>query len=129
MEAAPPGWPLVLAGPLVRRVEEASASVFVACRDPVTVRLSIYDGTGPGRVAVATAHAGTVPLGRFLHVAVVISARGSGSGRSWLDSATPPAITSPRWQRRSPLRVAASPISSAGYSSAPGISGNGVMTS
>ncbi|MDQ1647761.1 MAG: hypothetical protein QOJ50_3945, partial [Cryptosporangiaceae bacterium] len=71
MEEAPPGWPLLLAGPMVRRVGEDSASVFVACRDPVRVGLSIWDGTGPGRAAVDRTSAHTLPLGQFLHVALV----------------------------------------------------------
>ena len=55
-----------------RRVEPEAVSVFVACSRPRTVRLSVYQGTlaDPERLA-ATAQAGTVPLGAWLHVAVV----------------------------------------------------------
>jgi hypothetical protein len=72
VEVSPTGWPLVLAGPMPRRVEPGAVSVFVAAKHPRTVRLSIYDGTEPdqGRL-VAEDHDATVPLGRFLHVAVV----------------------------------------------------------
>ncbi|HEV3012105.1 MAG TPA: hypothetical protein VG499_02425, partial [Actinomycetota bacterium] len=77
MTTPPPGpgptsWPLVLAGPMPRRVEPEAVSVFVACSRPRAVRLSIYQGTraDPERLA-GTAEAGTVPLGASLHVAVV----------------------------------------------------------
>jgi hypothetical protein len=73
--AAPPppaAWPLVLAGPMPRRVEPGAVSVFVACRAPRTVELSIYRGTRPGPERLVHAERGrTVPLGRRLHVAVV----------------------------------------------------------
>jgi PhoD-like phosphatase len=69
----PPGvaaWPLVLAGPMPRRVSPDAVSVFVACKHPRTVRLSLYDGAGRDRL-LHQAQAPTRPLGRFLHVAVV----------------------------------------------------------
>jgi hypothetical protein len=68
----PDSWPLVLAGPMPRRVEPEAVSVFVACSRPRTVRLSIYQGTlaDPARLA-HTAEGPTVPLGASLHVAVV----------------------------------------------------------
>jgi len=49
----PPSWPLVLAGPMPRRVEPEAVSVFVACSRPRAVRLSIYQGTlaDPERLA------------------------------------------------------------------------------
>jgi hypothetical protein len=69
---SPAGWPLVLAGPMPRRVEPGAVSVFVACRRPRTVRLSIYRGTRPDPDRLVHAEDGrTVPLGRSLHVAVV----------------------------------------------------------
>src|SRR5687767_14772135 len=40
-------WPLILVGPMVRRVEADAVSVFVVCKQPSTVRLSIYDGVKP----------------------------------------------------------------------------------
>jgi hypothetical protein len=65
-------WPLVLVGPMVRRVEAGAVSVFVVCKHPRTVRLSIYDGTEPDPTRLIHEHDGhTVELGRFLHVAVV----------------------------------------------------------
>jgi hypothetical protein len=70
--AAPSGWPLVLAGPMPRRVEPGAASVFVACRRPRTVELTLHRGTRPGPgTPVHAGRARTVPLGRSLHVAVV----------------------------------------------------------
>ena len=65
-------WPLVLAGPMPRRVESEAVSVFVACSRPRTVRLSIYLGTlaDPGRL-VHSAEGRTLALGASLHVAVV----------------------------------------------------------
>ncbi|HEX2373187.1 MAG TPA: hypothetical protein VHO93_04335, partial [Actinomycetota bacterium] len=68
----PSSWPLVLAGPMPRRVEPDAVSVFVACRRPRTVRLSIYAGTLPDPDRLVHGGLGrTVPLGRSLHVAVV----------------------------------------------------------
>ncbi|HEY3062055.1 MAG TPA: hypothetical protein VGL99_24010 [Chloroflexota bacterium] len=37
-------WPLVLAGPTVRRVEPKLASVWVALKQPATIRLEIWHG-------------------------------------------------------------------------------------
>jgi len=37
-------WPLVLAGPIVRRVEPNLASVWVALKQPATIRLEIWHG-------------------------------------------------------------------------------------
>lgn len=61
--------PLVLAGPIVRRVEAVSVSVWVALSHPDTVRLTVFD-TG---TVVANNGSGeeTVPLGERLHVVVV----------------------------------------------------------
>ena len=68
----PSGWPLVLAGPMPRRVAPDAVSVFVACRHPRAVELSIHRGTRPGPGTLVHASQGrTVPLGRSLHVAVV----------------------------------------------------------
>jgi hypothetical protein len=72
------GWPLVLAGPMPRRVEPGAVSVFVACKQPRTVRLSVYDGVEPDPARlVAEGEASTVRLGRFLHVAVVTARPGA----------------------------------------------------
>ena len=46
-------WPLVLAGPIVRRVEPGRASVWVALKEPRSVRLAVFaapvdTGSGTG---------------------------------------------------------------------------------
>jgi hypothetical protein len=68
--------PLVLAGPIVRRVEAVSVSVWVALSHPDTVRLTVFDS---GTV-VANNGSGeeTVALGERLHV-VVVSATPTGA--------------------------------------------------
>jgi hypothetical protein len=65
-------WPLVLAGPMVRRVEAGEISVFVVCKHQRPLRLSIYDGTTPDPARLVHEQVEqTVELGRFLHAAVV----------------------------------------------------------
>src|SRR5216684_4365333 len=65
-------WPLLISGPILRRVEPNSVSVFVALSDPRDVSLTIYDsndalnGTILGGVV-----APTVQIGPFLHLVVV----------------------------------------------------------
>jgi hypothetical protein len=61
--------PQVLAGPIVRRVDPDSASVWIATRDPVLVELSIYEE--PGTTVVAAGERRTVQIGEHLSVAVV----------------------------------------------------------
>ena len=46
-------WPLVLGGPVVRRVEPRLASVWLALKAPATVRLEIWQGTQPASVGAA----------------------------------------------------------------------------
>jgi hypothetical protein len=74
--------PLLLAGPIVRRVESRLVSVWVATSRPCTVRLDVWPGvvdTGSGAGvftlpgAVATGERATVRVGRQLHVAVVMA--------------------------------------------------------
>ncbi|MDP9314711.1 MAG: alkaline phosphatase D family protein [Chloroflexota bacterium] len=68
-------WPLLLCGPMVRRVEPRSVSIFVALKHDRTVKLSIYlynpDPNAPREFEMGTAQRRTVPLGKYLHVAVV----------------------------------------------------------
>jgi hypothetical protein len=65
-------WPLILVGPMVRRVDADAVSVFVVCKHPRTVRLSIYEGTHSDAARLVHEHDDhTVELGRFLHVAVL----------------------------------------------------------
>lgn len=73
--------PLVLCGPILRRVLPSSVTVWVALRKPATVTLSVYDGDGPQRVRVmppvtfAAASRATTPVGEHLHITAV-TARG-----------------------------------------------------
>jgi hypothetical protein len=76
----PAEWPLLLVGPIVRRVSESSVAIFVATSEPAELTLEIYEGTDPiieddtSRVPLNGADPGrssTWPLGRRLHVAVV----------------------------------------------------------
>lgn len=74
--------PLLLAGPIVRRVDARMASVWVACSRPSTVEIVIFDSvqtsTGPGQVVggVAPVGRGTVQtrrMGPGLHIAVTMA--------------------------------------------------------
>jgi hypothetical protein len=73
-------WPLLLAGPIVRRVEPERVAVWVAVKEPRAVRLSIFDApvdTGPGDTMFGDPSplmAGvirTIRVGEHLHIAVV----------------------------------------------------------
>lgn len=66
-------WPLVLCGPMLRRVEKHQVSAFVALRFRRRVTLTIYGCTADGKPSgsVAGASAVTRRLGRRLHVVVV----------------------------------------------------------
>jgi len=74
--------PLILAGPIVRRVEPRACSVWIALRDPAPeVRLTVWRGlqvagAAGGQVASGNAPAGTAAVatrqfGRKLHIALV----------------------------------------------------------
>ena len=62
--------PLVLCGPMVRRVENDSVSVWVALKDAATVQLRVYTTQLSG-IPELTASASTIQLGQHLHVALV----------------------------------------------------------
>lgn len=73
---------LLLAGPIVRRVEPRLVSVWVATSEPCTVRLKVWPdqvsaGVGAGVFdkggAVATGERPTLRVGAGLHVAVVVA--------------------------------------------------------
>lgn len=68
-------WPLVLAGPIVRRVTKTSAAVFIATSEPVpTVTLTVYNSVESDRQALDPQTPGSRPslaLGAKLHVCVV----------------------------------------------------------
>lgn len=65
--------PLLLAGPIVRRVEPTLASVWVALSKPATVTLRIWEGrvsTGSGNVLNVSDPTPTLRIGDELHVAL-----------------------------------------------------------
>ncbi|WP_433280671.1 peptidoglycan-binding protein [Micromonospora sp. CA-244673] len=72
---APTGLPLVLCGPIVRRVDPTGVTVFVALRAESTVTLTVFAlGAAPGYARGATVGTGsraTVKLADRLHVAAV----------------------------------------------------------
>lgn len=68
--------PLLLAGPILRRVEPTLVSVWVALSQPATVSLTVWDGrvvTGSGGPLIASPGTGvhTLRLGDKLHIALV----------------------------------------------------------
>lgn len=76
-------WPLLLAGPIVRRVEPDLVSVWVALKASRSVRLSVWQGprdtgTGDGLVSgdapLFSGDATTLRVGERLHVAVITAA-------------------------------------------------------
>ncbi|MBO4206406.1 peptidoglycan-binding domain-containing protein [Micromonospora echinofusca] len=73
--------PHVLCGPMVRRVDPGSVTVFVAVRSAGTVTLTVFEvGAAPAYdrgAQVATGSRSTVPLGGNLHV-VAVTATGGG---------------------------------------------------
>ena len=79
--------PLILAGPILRRVDKDGVSVFLALSQSATVALSVWAGqrtsSGPGTVdqgpgAVATGTAQTIRIGARLHL-VVVTAKPAGA--------------------------------------------------
>jgi hypothetical protein len=65
--------PLLLAGPIVRRVEPTLASVWIALREPATVTLKIWEGrvsSGSGNVLNTSDPTQTLRIGDQLHVAL-----------------------------------------------------------
>jgi hypothetical protein len=74
--------PLVLCGPVLRHVEPASVSVFVALKHPreITLQvLKVLEGSLPPAVLIMEGKARTIRLGEFLHVALVTASAPSGS--------------------------------------------------
>jgi hypothetical protein len=63
--------PLILAGPILRRVERSSVTVWIACRDAQTgLTLEVHDAAGATR-NLRSDPVDTVALGDHLHVALV----------------------------------------------------------
>jgi len=78
----PSDWPLVLAGPIVRRVEPKLASVWVALKQPSEVRLEVWHGleaANTTRPPVAQATGFTNRVGENLHIALPFIALGEQS--------------------------------------------------
>jgi hypothetical protein len=71
----PDQWPLIVAGPMVRRVTASTVAVFIATSKPVTMAtLTVYDGVDGDRRPATPQTPGarkTMPLGQKLHVCVV----------------------------------------------------------
>ncbi|WNG48188.1 metallophosphoesterase family protein [Archangium minus] len=65
--------PLVLCGPLLRRVDPGSVTVWFALKAPATVTLRVYTGenAGQGTGMVQEGSRQTVQLGKYLHVVAV----------------------------------------------------------
>ena len=63
--------PLILAGPLVRRVEPGSVTIWVALRRKRRIRLEIYDADPPLGQIVATGQHDTIAIGTNLHIACI----------------------------------------------------------
>ena len=63
--------PLVLAGPIVRRLEPGEVTVWVALRRRRRIRLEIYDDNPPQGQIVANGATDTVAIGVNLHIACV----------------------------------------------------------
>ena len=70
--------PVVLAGPILRRVEPGEVTVWVALKESHTVTLDVFEGTGGARTKVATGNRATVQLGTSLHVVAVTALPATG---------------------------------------------------
>lgn len=83
--------PLVLAGPMVRRLEPTSVSVWLALREPRDVRLHVFDPAGDFESDPTL----TFAIGKFLHMVVVTArppkALPDGAVLNYTISFTPPA--------------------------------------
>ena len=63
-------WPLILCGPMLRRVEPTSVSVFVALKHPRKVKLSVFP-PGTSTTVRGDREAMTHEIGRYLHACLV----------------------------------------------------------
>ncbi len=75
LQPSPPAlvanWPLILCGPMLRRVEEQSVSVFVALASPRDVTLTLYDGNDTSGREIGKQTTSTMAFGKYLHAVVV----------------------------------------------------------
>lgn len=67
----PQGWPLLLSGPIVRRVERRTVSIFVALSEQRTVKVDVYGGNSTLNPSLASKSEPTVQVGDNLHLAVI----------------------------------------------------------
>jgi hypothetical protein len=65
--------PVVIAGPILRRVERDAVTVWVALKESRTVTLQVFSSDGT-TLRFASPPRATVPIGSFLHV-VALTAR------------------------------------------------------
>ena len=65
-------WPLILCGPMLRRVTRDEVCVFVALRDPARVTLQLFDAAGTLLADRSPHPHPTLPIGRQLHVTVAV---------------------------------------------------------
>jgi hypothetical protein len=63
--------PLILAGPVLRRVTATSVTVWIAVRQAANVTLEIYSGDPGTRVKVGSGTRHTVAVGHALHILVI----------------------------------------------------------
>ena len=67
----------VLAGPIVRRVEQQLVSVWIALRKPATGKLSVWEGVKTGDASsgteLITGSVDTISVGAELHLALVVA--------------------------------------------------------
>ncbi|MGH8480063.1 MAG: hypothetical protein ACREXK_10900 [Gammaproteobacteria bacterium] len=70
--------PLVICGPLLRHVTPKRVCVFVALKYPREVTLNVFQGTDRPRALILEGSMHTVPLGNYLHVAVVQASARAG---------------------------------------------------
>jgi hypothetical protein len=66
-----PNLPLILTGPILRRVTESSVTVWVALKSAATVSLQIRQGDPGGSTLGAPASTATIEVGRFMHICAV----------------------------------------------------------
>lgn len=64
-------WPLLLVGPIVRRVTSTSVAVFVATSRACTVTLTIYNGTRSTKTLLKSSSEKTRAIGKRLHLLVI----------------------------------------------------------
>ncbi|MFB6837225.1 hypothetical protein [Streptomyces sp. NPDC056361] len=80
------GLPLVLCGPVLRRVDAESVTVWLALREPRRVTLTVYaddDTDGAGSGELMSGHRDTVRLAARCHVVAVTARMAQGAALAW----------------------------------------------